>query len=157
MATNKKKSWKDKFEAKNDDFQSIKDTKKGKMYISSPIEIDKIIRKVPSGKLITTKIITEVLTKKYKVDYTCPLTTGIFVSIIANKVEEELSQGKSVKDVTPYWRVIKKDGQIYEKYLGKPSKQMQYLKKEGFKFIMPKAKSKQPIVMNFKQYLITTL
>lgn len=104
-----------------------KQTNKGLMYISSPREIASIIKSIPKGKVITTKEIIAKLTAKHKVDFTCPLTTGIFVSVIAKYVEEE-----GIKDV-PYWRVVKDKGVLYDKYLGMLSMQPEYLKSEGWK------------------------
>jgi len=149
----KKKSWKEKFDETNERGTVKKQTDKGFMYISCPEEIEKVIRKVPKGKLITTKEIVGKLTKKHGVDFTCPLTTGIFVSIVANKAEEEIDEGAKLSEVTQYWRVIKPDGQIYDKYLGTLSKQDQYLEDEGYKIIPSKAKTKQPTVKGFEEFL----
>ena len=105
-----------------------------RVLVPTPLLVDGLIRKVPKGKLITTKVMIDKFNKKHKVDFTCPLTTGIFVSILANVAEEQLEMGKSQKDVVPYWRVVKPPkGYLYDKYLGMKSKQRGYLKKEGFK------------------------
>jgi len=128
-----------------------KQTDRGMMYISTPEEIQKIIKRVPKGKLITTKQIIDKLNKKYKVDFTCPLTTGIFVSIVANAAEEESTMG--MKNITPYWRVIKPKGYLYDKFLGQKSSQKKYLKAEGFK-IIPSGTKKGPVIKDFEKYLM---
>lgn len=145
----KKKSWSEKFSDKNEGFNKVHDSTKGPMYISSPKEIEKLIKKVPKGKLTSTKEFTDYLTKKYKTEFTCPLTTGIFVSIVANKTEEERIQGK--KDLTPYWRVIKANGDIYDRYLGQPSHQMEYLEAEGFTLELKKS-GKGHKVKDYKKF-----
>jgi hypothetical protein len=116
------------------------------------MEISQIIQKVPKEKLVTTKQIVKELNKKHQVDFTCQLTTGIFIGITANKTEEDRKNGK--KNLIPYWRVIKPDGQTYDKYLGQPSKQIQLLKEEGYSIIDSGYKTKTPIVKDFKEYLI---
>lgn len=148
-----KKSPKDKFEEKNKSMETVHQTDKGMMYISSPKEIDTIIAKVPKGKLITTKTIAEMLSKKHGTDFTCPMTTGIFSSMVAQKVEQELGEGKKMSEVTPYWRVIKADGQIYDKYLGMSSKQDVYLEDEGYEILPSKFKTKQPKVKDYEKFL----
>jgi len=147
-----KKSWIEKFKKANKKGSVKKQTDKGLMYISTPEEIESIIKKVPKGKLITTKYIIKKLNKKHKVVFTCPLTTGIFVSIVANKAEEEKSQGKM--NITPYWRVVKPPkGYLYDKYLGRESNQKILLETEGFD-IIPSGTKKGPIVKDFDKYLL---
>lgn len=151
-----KKSWKEKAEEANSKGSIRKQTDKGMMCISTPKEIEGIIKRVPKGKLITTAQIAEKLRKKYKVDFTCPLTTGIFVSIVANVAEEEITLGKGRKEVTPYWRVVKPPkGYLYEKYLGSKFPQKKYLEAEGFK-VVPSSTKKGPIVKDFEKYLVKT-
>jgi len=146
--TAKKKSWKEKIDEIKEPQRKL--TPKGMMYISTPAEIAEIIKKVKKGKLITTKIITDKLKEKHKVDFTCPLTTGIFVSIIANYCEDELGKGK--KSVPPYWRVLKPNGSLYDKYLGRGLPQKQKLKEEGFQFESVKGKADK--VKNYTDFLI---
>lgn len=73
-----------------------------KMLIAIPLEYDSIMQKIPSGKLITMDVIREHLAKKFNADYTCPLTAGIFVNMVA-VASAERSDGK-----IPYWRTLKK-------------------------------------------------
>ncbi len=103
-----------------------KQTPRGLMYISSPREILEIIKTIPKGQVITVKQIADTITKKKKVDYTCALTSGIFVSIIANYVEQE-----NIKDV-PYWRVVRDKGILYDHYFRLPSDQAKKLASEGW-------------------------
>ncbi len=83
----------------------------GNMLIAAPMEYDELMKKVPRGKLITTAQLREVLAKKHKADFTCPLTAGIFVNIAAKAAEE-----RNGVDETPYWRTLKKDGELCEKF-----------------------------------------
>ena len=143
------KSWKDKFESTKSN--GVQQTDKGLMYISTPKEIAEVIQTVPQRKLITTKQIAEILTKKHKVHFTCPLTTGIFVSVAANYAEEMETQGK--KNIIPYWRVIKPNGFLYDKYLGSIFPQKEYLESEGI-HVIEKGKHKKLAVENFEKNLI---
>ncbi|HOJ34970.1 MAG TPA: methylated DNA-protein cysteine methyltransferase [Clostridiales bacterium] len=81
-----------------------------KMLIAPPLFYDEIMKKVPSGKLLTADMIRDYLAKKHGADYTCPLTAGIFVNIAAHASAERDT------DETPYWRTLKKDGELNEKY-----------------------------------------
>lgn len=122
---------------------------KGKMLIPNPLDVENIIRKVPHGKLVTIGMIREKLAKDFSVDVACPLTTGIFVRLIAEAVEEEKKGGR--KDITPYWRVLKNDGSLYEKFPGGVEKQIEYLEKEGHSITK---KGKKYRVLNFEGSLV---
>ena len=53
-----------------------------KMLLASPIEYDTLIKKIEKGKLATTEQLRTTLSKKHNADFTCPLTAGIFISIV---------------------------------------------------------------------------
>ena len=82
-----------------------------KMLLAPPLYYDEIMKRVPKGKLITADRIREYLAKRHNADYTCPLCTGIFINIAANASAERNGENK-----TPYWRTLKKDGELCEKY-----------------------------------------
>ena len=75
-----------------------------KMLISSPAEIDEYIRKIPAGKTVTVEKLRKDLAIKHGADFTCPLTTGIFLRIVAEKSFEEMNIDKI--EVAPFWRII---------------------------------------------------
>jgi len=92
-----------------------------KMVIPSALELDEMIRQIPDGQTKNINDLRAEYAAHHGADITCPLTSGIFLRIIAENAEEERAQGK--KDVTPYWRVITDNGQmppkiqaIYDRY-----------------------------------------
>ena len=122
----------------------------GTMAIAHPLHVDALIRTVKRGKLVTQTQIRERLAKKYRADHTCPLTTGIFVRIAAEAAEEDRRAGKS--RITPYWRVVRDDGSLNEKFPGGPPSQARRLRAEGFA-IAPGKGSKLPRVKEFAKFL----
>jgi len=84
------------------------------MVVAPPMDYDEIMRKIPEGKLITSTEIRKAIAKKYNADYTCQMTAGIFINIVANASKERELEGN--KDIVPYWRTLKKDGELNEKY-----------------------------------------
>ncbi len=86
----------------------------GKMLIAAPIEYDEIIQKIPLGKILTSQNLRSILARKHQADFTCPLTAGIFINIVANAARERELRGEVNR--TPFWRVVKKDGELNEKY-----------------------------------------
>lgn len=122
----------------------------GKMLIPRPLDVDALIRKVEKGKLVTQAQIRERLAKDFSVDVTCPITTGIFVRIAAEAAEEDLREGK--KQVTPYWRVMKKGGSLNPKFPGGIKAQATRLEEEGHIILVSKGK-KPPRVKDFEKHL----
>ena len=76
------------------------------MLIATPKIIDNYIQEIGVGKRIDTKTLRKDLALAHNADYTCPVTTGIFLRIVAEANYEKLQQGKHVKEITPFWRVI---------------------------------------------------
>ena len=85
----------------------------GDMVIAAPREYDEAMKKIPEGKLTTSKEIREYLAAKHHADFTCHLTAGIFINIAANASQER--EEKKEGNITPYWRTLKKDGELNEK------------------------------------------
>lgn len=121
-----------------------------RVLVPTPLLVDELIRKVPKRKLVTVKQIRERLAKDFKADSTCPLTTGIFIRIISEVAEEDLRMGR--KQITPYWRVIRDDGSMNEKFPGGVKAQSKKLKEDGH--IIEPGKGKKPHkVKDFEKYL----
>jgi alkylated DNA nucleotide flippase Atl1 len=121
----------------------------GTVVIPAPIEVDEIMKTVPTGKLTTINDIRAALAKKHKATIGCPMTTGIFAWIAANAAEEREQSGE--KDITPYWRTLKTGGVLNEKYPGGVEGQKLRLEGEGHTVIK---KGKKYAVLNYEKSLI---
>ena len=96
-----------------------------RMYFAPPIDYDTIMRKIPCGKLTTVGKIREYFAKRSGADFTEPITAGIFVSIVA------WASHQRADDKTPYWRTLKANGELNEKYPGGVALQKERLEAEG--------------------------
>ena len=105
----------------------------GGMLVPSPREVEAYIREVPEGYLTTATRIRNFLAEKHLAAVTCPLTTGIFIRIAAEAAEEDRVLGRT--PVTPYWRVVKEDGSLYDKFPGGAVRQREKLTAEGHRFV----------------------
>jgi hypothetical protein len=117
--------------------------------LAPPLEVDAIMKNVPKGKLITIYEICSQLSKKHNVKFCCSLTTGIFINIVANAVEELKEKGE--KNITPYWRTLKINGFLNHKFPGGVEKQKKILEEEGFTVLQ---KGKNYVVENYEIFLI---
>lgn len=133
MAT-KKKSWIEKRECGKAPHVKVIDksfagiSAGSKMLISSPQEIGDFIGGIPKGKFVEPSQMRDALAKKYKANATCPVTTGIFLRIVAESALEEYSQGKPANKITPFWRVIDEDSALGKK-LSVDANQIEIIKK----------------------------
>ena len=96
-----------------------------RMYFAPPIDYDRVMRQVPEGKVITVGEIRDYFAKVSGADFTEPITAGIFVSIAAWASEQR------EEDKTPYWRTLKANGELNEKYPGGVKSQKSKLEAEG--------------------------
>ena len=101
----------------------------GDMVIPHPTEVDALIRKIPKGKLATLDELRGFLAQKHGADICCPMTAGIFVNIVAAAAEEDMAEGQM--RVAPYWRCLKKNGELNPKFPGAPESQRARLEIEG--------------------------
>src|SRR5262245_36684280 len=67
----------------------------GTMLIPRPLDVDAAIRSSRAGELLTATQIREELARRARADTTCPLTTGIFIRIVAEAAEEARASGQS--------------------------------------------------------------
>ena len=115
----------------------------------NPSEVMEFMKKVPPGKLTTIVEICKSIAKKHKVRGCCSLTTGIFIMTAANAVEEAKKESRDL-DI-PYWRTLKADGFLNEKFPGGTESHKTLLEKEGFKVI---SKGKRFYVVNDQDFLV---
>ncbi|MCW5911842.1 MAG: hypothetical protein KIT62_12245 [Cyclobacteriaceae bacterium] len=109
--TTARKSWADKMEQDHSVVKKLDkdfaDMKAGSMmYISNPKTVDAYIRNIPKGRAVALKTMRQDLALEHRADVTCPVTTGIFLRIVAEAAHEQLRQGKAVSKITPFWRVM---------------------------------------------------
>jgi hypothetical protein len=120
----------------------------GTVVIPAPMEVNKIMSKVPKGKLITINEMRKIVAKKHKATIGCPITCGIFAWISAYAAEEERKKGKKI--ITPWWRTLKGKGELNEKYPGGFANQKKLLEKEGHQIVK---KGKKYMVADYEKSL----
>jgi hypothetical protein len=119
MAT--KKTWIEKLQVKKEpqlikihkDFWGY--TKGDVMYISTAQIIENYIRQIAKGKSVDIVTMRNDLAVENNAVFTCPLTTGIFLRIVAEAAHEQLEQGIPLKNITPFWRVIEPNSPLAKK------------------------------------------
>ena len=129
------------------DEKSIRKYGGSRMYFAPPIDYDTVMRRVPFGKLLTVGIIRDYFAKQNGADLTDPMTAGIFVSIAA------WASFQRMEDETPYWRTLKANGELNEKYPGGAEAQKEKLEAEGHTVIKKGRKNIRYFVKDYESAL----
>lgn len=123
---------------------------KGKILIPKATDIERIINCTEKGQLLTNNLIRELLAKEKNVRLTAAIPTGVCLKYIALAAEEE----RKMKDnITPYWRVLRPDGTLNQKFPMSLENQIKILESEGHIIEYVKRK-KLPKVVNFEDSLL---
>lgn len=134
-------------------FQTITDEKSiqkyggNRMYFAPPLAYDAVMKQVPYGKVITVGKIRDYFARQSGADFTEPITAGIFVSIAA------WASDQRDHDETPYWRTLKAQGELNEKYPGGIVAQKERLEREGHTIVQKGRKTIKYYVKDYEQAL----
>jgi hypothetical protein len=85
------------------------------MLISSPGEIAAYVSRIPQGQTVTIARLRTDLARRAKADSMCPVTTSIFLKVVAEVGLADIASGKSMNDVAPFWRVIEPGSKLAAK------------------------------------------
>jgi len=117
------------------------------MYFAPPLAYDQVMKKIPRGKVITVGTIREHFARVNGADFTEPITAGIFISIAAWASEQRAD------DKTPYWRTLKANGVLNEKYPGGVEAQKTKLEQEGHTILQKGRTNIRYVVKDYEQFL----
>ncbi len=119
------------------------------MYFAPPIDYDRVMKKIPFGKVVTVGEIRKFFAKQSGADFTEPITAGIFLSIAA------WASHQRSEDETPYWRTLKANGELNEKYPGGALAQKEKLENEGHVVIQKGRKNIRYYVKDYENVLFS--
>jgi hypothetical protein len=111
-ASSRRKTWSEKMhpgreaEVKKTDKHFADIPAGSRMLIATPEIVDAYIRNIPKGETASLADIRRDLAAEYGADYTCPVTTGIFLRIVSEAAYEQFTEGKPLGKITPFWRVV---------------------------------------------------
>ncbi len=104
------------------------------MLVPTPEIVDTYIRSIPEGIGATLQQMRKDLAADYHAQYCCPITSGIFLRIAAEAAYEQFAAGKSMKKITPFWRIIDSKAPVAKKLTFGTEFVKQQRAKEGLKF-----------------------
>ncbi len=120
----------------------------GAMVVSSPAEVDALVRHLKLGELATLDVLRAAIARRHAVAVACPVSTAIFLNMCARAAEERREMGVPADELTPWWRVLRKGGFLNPKYPGGTEYQARLLEAEGVR-VSPLRR--QPAVFDFAE------
>ena len=85
------------------------------MLVSSPQEVAAYIQQIPRGTVRTITELRADLAQQHAADGTCPVSTAIFLRVVAEAAWEQLQKGAPIEQLTPFWRVIEPADKVAQK------------------------------------------
>jgi hypothetical protein len=108
----KRKTWADKMKPNmgahvEKTVKKFADVPEGvKMLIVTPDIVDEYVRHIPKGTHTSLQQMRKDLAADHNADYSCPVTSGICLRIVAENAYEEYIGGKPVSKIAPFWRMV---------------------------------------------------
>ena len=115
----------------------------GQMLLPSAATVAAMLKRVPRRRLITTSLLRQKLAEQFGVQGTCPVTTRRALLTIASNPRQHGS--------VAYWRVIKQNGELMDRFPEGAAGQAARLEQEGQSIDTRGAK---PRVKQFKDSLV---
>ena len=125
---------------------------RGTMVIPHPMQVRELMDSIPEGQIATLDEVRTSLAEKNDADIACPMTSGIFMSMVAQASHEDREEHGSFS--VAYWRSLKRNGELNPKFPEGIKGQAQRLEAEGHSIIH---RGKKFFVKDFEKYRCKSL
>ncbi|MEO0364354.1 MAG: hypothetical protein AAF265_02555 [Pseudomonadota bacterium] len=85
------------------------------MFVGTPQIVAKYLEGIPQGETVSIPKLRNQIARRHRCDAMCPVSTAIFLRIVADWAVEEMDAGVPVDQVAPFWRAIGPDDRIAKK------------------------------------------
>jgi len=115
-----KKSWSEKLKARPPHIVLLDKAFAGvpqgsRLLISSPEEIADFLHRLPPGRSLPIQQLRRELAAAHGADAACPVSTSIFLRIVAEHAFEQVQAGAPIESVPPVWRAIEPGSTLLRK------------------------------------------
>jgi len=124
----------------------------GTMVIPHPMQVMELMASIPEGQVATLDEVRTTLAGKNGADIACPMTSGIFMSMVAQASHEDKEEQGSFS--VAYWRSLKRNGELNPKFPEGIEGQAKRLEAEGHSITH---RGKKAFVEDFEKYLFQSL
>jgi hypothetical protein len=85
------------------------------LFVGTPAILDEYVRSVPRGEVRTIERMRREIARRHRCDAMCPVSTAIFLRMVAEAAWEQIESGADTEDVAPFWRVIEPGSTLAKK------------------------------------------
>jgi hypothetical protein len=85
------------------------------LFVGTPEVVANYVKKIPNGETRTIERMRREIARSNDCDAMCPVSTAIFLRMVAEGAWDELQEGKTPDMVVPFWRVIEAGSTIAKK------------------------------------------
>lgn len=85
------------------------------LFIATPGLLANYAARVPAGEVRDIRRLRNELARRHEADATCPVTTAIFLRVVAEAAWDDLQDGEPIDRVVPFWRVVDPESPIARK------------------------------------------
>lgn len=82
------------------------------MLISSPGDLANYLARIPRGETRTMDRLRNEMARKAGAAAMCPVTTAIYLRVVAEVALQDLAEGRPLDAVVPFWRVVTPDSKV---------------------------------------------
>ncbi|MFM2385335.1 MAG: hypothetical protein RL660_92 [Bacteroidota bacterium] len=83
--------------------------------IPTGLQVLDYINSIPKGTSTTVLQMRKDLGAQYNVETACPLVSGIMLRVVAEAAYEAYSNGKAIKSIAPFWRIMPPKAPVIKK------------------------------------------
>jgi hypothetical protein len=76
------------------------------LFVGTPPIVDAYIRAIPRGEVRSIERMRREIARRHRCDAMCPVSTAIFLRMVAEAAWEQLEAGSGLQSVAPFWRVV---------------------------------------------------
>jgi hypothetical protein len=76
------------------------------LFVGTPAILEKYIASIPHGETRTLQRLRRDIARANKCQAMCPVSTALFLRMIAEVAWDEITEGRAAEEVTPFWRVL---------------------------------------------------
>ncbi len=76
------------------------------LFVGTPDVVASYLKKIPWGETRTIERMRREIARNHECDAMCPVSTAIFLRMVAEAAWDALASGQAVENVVPFWRVI---------------------------------------------------
>jgi hypothetical protein len=85
------------------------------LFVGTPEILQRYIEKIPAGQIRSIVRMRRDIARSHRCAAMCPVSTAIFLRLLAESAWDDIAKGKDLVQVTPFWRVIEPGSTIAKK------------------------------------------